>query len=216
MKKILILFILVTAIGLHAYAQNTVTGIVRDSINNSPLVGATILIKGTTIGAISDFNGNFLLKSPPNSRLVISFIGYKTKEIIYVGQISLDISLVADLSVIDEVVVVGYGTQKKSHLTGAISKVTNDGMGQIPVARADEALIGKVSGVTIQMSDAIGASRRSVSVVLARSCGCFSTCYGRGCVSLVTRKIDMNDLNRLKCLKTQLRQLFTVLAEAME
>jgi hypothetical protein len=86
MKKILILFILVTAIGLHAYAQNTVTGIVRDSINNSPLVGATILIKGTTIGAISDFNGNFLLKSPPNSRLVISFIGYKTKEIIYVDK----------------------------------------------------------------------------------------------------------------------------------
>jgi TonB-linked SusC/RagA family outer membrane protein len=205
MKKILILFILVTVMTLQAYAQNTVTGIVRDSVNNSPLVGATILIKGTTIGTISDFDGKFLVKPPSYSTLVVSFIGYKTKEISYAGQTFLDISMVPDLSALDEVVVVGYGTQKKSHLTGAISKVTNDGMEQIPVARADEALIGKVSGVTIQMTDAKAGASPTIRVrgigSITADASPLIVMDGVVVSSGYLGSIDMNDVESIEVLK---------------
>ena len=143
MKKILLLFIMVTAMALHANAQKMVSGIVRDSIDNSPLVGATILIKGTTIGTISDLDGKFQLQPPSGSTLIVSFIGYKPKVISYTGQTSLDIIMVPDLTAIDEVVVVAYGTQRKSHLTGAVSSIKNDRLDEVPVVRADQALQGK-------------------------------------------------------------------------
>jgi TonB-linked SusC/RagA family outer membrane protein len=182
-----------------------VSGIVRDLENNSPLVGATILIKGTTIGIISDFDGKFQLKPPSNSTLVVSFIGYKTKEIIYTGQTSLDISMVRDVSAIDEVVVVGYGTQKKSHLTGAISKVTNDGMGQLPIARPDEALIGKVSGVTIQVTDAKAGASPTIRVrgigSITADASPLIVMDGVVVSSDYLGSIDMNDIESIEVLK---------------
>ena len=153
MKKILILFLFISGMVLNSYSQNTVTGIVHDLENNATLVGATIIIKGTTTGVITDANGKFSLKVPANSTLVVSFIGYKTKEISYTGQTTIDVSLVSNLAAIDEVVVVAYGTQKKSHLTGSVASLKAEKLDEVPVSRVDQALQGKMAGVQINNSN---------------------------------------------------------------
>lgn len=205
MKKILILLILVMGIVFQTYAQNMISGIVLDSENNSPLIGATVVIKGTTNGVITDPDGKFQLNLPSKATLVVSFIGYKTKEISYAGETSLTISLANDVSAIDEVIVVGYGTQKKSHLTGAISKVTNDGLGDIPVARADEALIGKISGVTIQVTDAKAGGSPTIRVrgmgSITADASPLVVMDGVVVSSDYLGSIDMNDIESIEVLK---------------
>lgn len=206
MKKILILFFLVTGIVFHTYAQNMISGTIVDSENNSPLVGATVVIKGTTVGTIADFDGKFQIKAPAlNTTLEVSFIGYKTLEVNYTGQQSFNIRLVSSVSAIDEVVVVGYGTQKKSHLTGAISKVTNIGLDQIPTSRAEDALIGKISGVSIQT---VNASAGSAPTIRVRGIGSITAdasplivMDGVVVPSNYLGNVDMNDVESVEVLK---------------
>ncbi len=196
---------MITVMAIHANAQKMVSGIVTDSISNSPLVGATILIKGTTIGTISDFDGKFQIQPPTGSTLVVSFIGYKSKVISYTGQTSLDIFLSPDLSVLDEIVVIGYGTQKKSHLTGSVSKVSSKGLDQIPTSRAEEALIGKISGVSIQT---INASAGSAPTIRVRGIGSITAdasplivMDGVVVPSSYLGNVDMNDVESVEVLK---------------
>ena len=154
MKKFLSLFIILLAFAIGVSAQNQLTGNVIDAENNEVLIGATIIEKGTTNGTITDVDGNFSLTTQSESGIIeISFIGYLTQEIEFAGSANLNVSLKADVTGLDEVVVVGYGVQKKSHLTGAISKLENENMEQVAVARVDDALIGKISGVNIQATD---------------------------------------------------------------
>lgn len=165
MKKILSLSFILLAFVYGALAQSRVTGSVIDAQTNEPLIGATVIEKGTSNGTVTDIDGKFSLTTKNESgKIVISFIGYISQELDFSGNTNLNVSMKADIAGIDEVVVVGYGTQKKSHLTGAISKVTNEGMEQIPVARADEALIGKVSGVNIQVTDASAGASPTIRV----------------------------------------------------
>lgn len=151
MKRIVMLFTILSVFAWDSYAQKLVKGIVTDSATKEPLIGATIIIKGTTKGAITDVTGNFEIEIPANEEtLVITYVGYNSQEIKYAGQSTLAISLSPNVAGIDEVVVVGYGTQKKSHLTGAISKVTNENLDQVPVSRVDQALSGRIAGLTVQ------------------------------------------------------------------
>lgn len=163
MKKNLILLLLIFGFALSSSAQNLVSGIVLDS-ENMPLIGATVVIKGTTNGTITDFDGKFQLKAPANSTLVFSFIGMKTKEVVYTGQPVLNVTLLSDVSAIDEVVVVAYGTQKKSHLTGAVSSLKNVKLDEIAVSRADQALQGKLAGVQILNLDAEAGAAPTIRV----------------------------------------------------
>ena len=151
MKKIVFLFAFLGAIALKTYSQNQLHGVVTDASAKEALVGATVIVKGTTQGTISDIDGNFTLElSSSPVTLVVSYVGYKTVEIAYTGQSTVVVSLQEDISGLDEVVVVGYGTQKKSHLTGAIGKITNENLDEIPVSRIDQALSGRIAGMTIQ------------------------------------------------------------------
>ena len=100
----------------------TVKGTVLDA-NSEPIIGASVLMKGTTNGTITDIDGNFILSNVNPGTLVISYIGYKTKEVNVNGSAPVKITLQEDSEVLDEVVVVGYGTQKKSSLTGAVAVV---------------------------------------------------------------------------------------------
>lgn len=136
----------------NAYAQSiTVTGTVSDAQGEIP--GVNIKVKGSTTGTISDFSGQFSINVPsPQSVLVISYIGYVTQEITVGDQKTLNITMVEDAKVIDEVVVVGYGVQKKSHLTGSVSKLSTDNLTDIPVTQVDQVLQGKIAGVNIQNS----------------------------------------------------------------
>ncbi|MCE7054517.1 TonB-dependent receptor [Algoriphagus sp. AGSA1] len=131
------------------YAQNVqISGTVYDE-TGQPLPGATILVKGSATGTTSDLDGKYTISSPPDGTLVFSFIGYNPTEIVVGNQSSIDVNLTPDLSDLEEVVVVGYGTAKKSQLTGAISSVGNKEIQELPITDARQALQGRAAGVDV-------------------------------------------------------------------
>jgi TonB-linked SusC/RagA family outer membrane protein len=136
-----------------------VTGKVVSTETNTPLSGASITIKGTNQGTTSDAAGNFSLKVDKGITLTIGFVGFETREFKINNNQELSVSLATVTNTSEEVVVVGYGTQRKSHLTGAISKYKNDRLDETPVSRLDQALQGKIAGVMVQnLSSEAGAA----------------------------------------------------------
>ncbi|MEZ4852248.1 MAG: TonB-dependent receptor plug domain-containing protein [Bacteroidia bacterium] len=134
----------------HSFAQTgTVTGTVTDQ-NGSPLEGATVLVKNSTTGALTDAQGKFSLPAGNDAVLVISYFGYSRMEVEVKGQSSLKIAMTQDFAQLDEVVVTGYGTQRKRDVTAAISSVSAEEITEIPVASTVDALKGRVAGVDIQ------------------------------------------------------------------
>lgn len=125
-----------------------ITGKITD-LNNAPLPGVTILIKGTSKGAITDIDGAFTLNASPTDILVISYVGYLSEEITVGDQTSLTIVMSEDIIGLNEVVVTGYGVQKKSDLTGSIASVSSEKLAEVPVAGVDQALQGRAAGVNI-------------------------------------------------------------------
>ena len=117
LQKPLVLLFLFCLLPLGAWAQNIVKGTVNDSAGE-PIIGATVKVNGTQRGAITDLNGQFSISAAPNASLTISYIGYETQTVNVEGRKQITITLKDDSKVIDEVVVVGYGVQKKSDLTG--------------------------------------------------------------------------------------------------
>lgn len=126
--------------------DGNLTGKISDA-HGEPIIGASIIVKGTTHGTITDFNGDFSLNAPANAVLVVSYIGYKTQEIAVDGRKSLEIVLKEDTEVLDEVVVVGYGTQKKATLTGSVSQVGGDELKKVAAANLTNTLAGKTAGI---------------------------------------------------------------------
>lgn len=148
--KSLLLFIFLSFASIFGYSQNyEIKGNVVDA-NGMPLPGVTILVKNTTKGASTDFDGNFTISDVQNGEiLVFSYIGFTTKEILVSNSNFINVTLSEDTESLDEVVVVGYGTQKKSVVTGAISSVKAEDLEGLPVERVEQALQGRVSGVVI-------------------------------------------------------------------
>ena len=153
MKKLTMLLVAVLAC-FGMYAQNvTVSGTVVSAADNEPLIGATVMVKGTTVGTATDIDGNFSIEAQTGKTLVISYVGYNTQELKVTGaQSGLTVSLKENSQVLDDVVVVGYGTQKKSVVTAAISKVDDTTLAQTAPVRVDDALKGLTSGVTVTSS----------------------------------------------------------------
>jgi TonB-linked SusC/RagA family outer membrane protein len=125
----------------------TITGTIKDD-TGSPVPGANIIIKGTTSGTTSDANGAFSINADPSDVLVISFIGYKTQEIVAGNQSTLDISMESDLTSLDEVVVVGYGEQKRATLSGSVSVVSGTDIVKSPAINLSNSLAGRLPGLT--------------------------------------------------------------------
>ena len=147
--KLLIFCFLSTLFSVYGQAQDlTISGKVSDE-NGLPIPGASILIKGTTKATASDIDGNYQLKASSNSTLVFSFIGYSKVEQAIKGRTRIEVKLSSESQSLQEVVVVGYGTQKKSVVTGAISSIKAKDLENIPNGRVEEALQGRVSGVTV-------------------------------------------------------------------
>jgi TonB-dependent starch-binding outer membrane protein SusC len=137
-------------------ADIVVSGRVTDSESN-PIPGANILIKGTATGTSTDVDGKFSLNVPDaNAVLIVSFIGYLSKEIVVGNQTEINITLEADIQQLSEVVVVGYGTQKRASVTGAISTVSSKEISAQPVVNIGQALQGRVAGVTVTNNGAPG------------------------------------------------------------
>jgi len=144
--------------------EQTITGTITDESSGDPLIGVNILVKGTSRGTITDFDGKFSIEANEGETLVFSYTGYKDLEVPVANQTVIDLALSEDAAQLDEVVVIGYGTQKKSHLTGSVSKVTNEKLDQMAVARIDDALVGQVSGVNIQATSAEAGAAPTITV----------------------------------------------------
>jgi len=147
-----------------AVPDKTITGKVT-SENGNPLSGASVLVKGSKSGTATDENGNFSISVPDNTTtLVISYGGYFTQEVGIKGKSILDISLKIDDSKTTEVVVYGYGTQKKSDLTGAVSSVKGGDLTKLPTQRVDQALQGRATGVSVQNTDGAPGGNSTIRI----------------------------------------------------
>jgi TonB-linked SusC/RagA family outer membrane protein len=137
--------------------QQKVTGTVLDSKTNEPLIGVNVSVEGTTVGAITDLSGKYSLVIPGSAKtLVFTYVGYTPVKIQLQGQNTIDVKMTAEVLSLDEVVVVGYGTQKRATVTGAISSVTSDKIIALPTPSLDQALQGRAAGVTVINNGAPG------------------------------------------------------------
>lgn len=148
-----LLFAAFAGISLNASGQNiSVSGVVKDA-EGETIPGVNVVIQGTAIGTSADMDGKYTISVPPDSTLIFSSIGFKTQIIPVGARTKIDLVLNDDTELLDEVVVIGYGSIKKSHLTGSVSRVTNEKLDQIPVARVDDALVGQIAGVSVQQTN---------------------------------------------------------------
>jgi TonB-linked SusC/RagA family outer membrane protein len=166
MRKVLLMFLCILYFASYSNAQTSITGRVTDADSGDPLVGANMLVKGTTTGSITDFDGNYtLLVDQSDAIIVFKFIGYKQKEVELVeGQSVYDVQLEVEASDIDEVIVVGYDTRKRGAVTGAVGVVEAEAFEAKPVASFDNLLQGKTAGVMAMSSSGRPGSASTILV----------------------------------------------------
>ena len=143
--------------GEAAQQANKVTGIVKDA-NGEPVIGANVMVKGQSIGTITDIDGRFVLDAPKEAVLQITYIGYVSQEVKVSGKREINVVLKEDTETLDEVVVIGYGTAKKSDLTGATAQIKPEALTSSVVGNALESLQGKAAGVAVFNDNKPGAS----------------------------------------------------------
>lgn len=151
---------------LHTVQQaNIVKGTVTGS-DGEPVIGATVRVKGANkLGAVTDMDGNFVINGvPANGTLVVSYVGYQDKEIAYTAGQQKNISMTEDQKILDEVVVVGYGVQKKSDVTGSVTSVPKDRLSKLPVTNVMQAIEGATAGVTVTQTSSVPGDEPSVLV----------------------------------------------------
>ena len=143
--------------------QQTITGSVTSS-DGVPLPGVTILVQGTSTGAVTDFDGTFSLEAPSNAILEFSYIGFKTTTIAVDGRSTINVTLEEDLAQLDEVVVVGYGTQKRSDVTGSVSSVPEGRLENLPITNVTQAIQGTTAGLNITEGSSVPGSTGSIQI----------------------------------------------------
>lgn len=211
MNKLKLLFLLsICCVCNIAMAQQPstkikITGKVFSAETMKPLPNASILIKGTKKGTVTDSLGTFTVKVDKGQSIVVTYSGFEAQELKTNVETNFDIKLQIKTTDNEEIVVVGYGTRKKSHLTGAVSKlVTDDALNQIPVSRADDALKGKLAGVTVLTTDAQAGAAPTIQIR-----GATSITAGTEPLIVIDgypvptdlSSIDMNDVETIEVLK---------------
>ena len=162
--KLFVFCLLSILFSVYAQAQDvTVNGKVYDE-NGLPIPGVSILIKGTSKAVATDFDGNYQISVDAKATLEFSYVGYTTTKELINGRTKIDVTLKPSTESLQEVVVVGYGTQKKSVVTGAISSVKAKDLEKVPNGRIEQALQGRVSGVTIAASSGQPGSASTIRV----------------------------------------------------
>jgi TonB-dependent starch-binding outer membrane protein SusC len=142
-----------------------VTGTITDAASNEPLIGVNVVIKGKATGVISDENGKFAIEvQEDDASLTFSYVGYVTQTVAVSGNSLIDIKLEANITSLEEIVVVGYGTQKKSDLTGSISSIKAKEITQMPTQRVDQALQGKSAGVMVLNTDGAPGGNATIRI----------------------------------------------------
>jgi len=186
-----------------AVLQQTVTGTVTSSADGSPLAGVTVTVKGTMRGSTTNEQGQFSVSASAGETLVFSFVGYQSQEVQLGTQTTLQVALGADVESIDEVVVVGYGTQRKSDLTGAVGVVTADEILAAPVANALQGMKGRVAGVNVFLNS---GSPTASPRILIRGLGTINSSSNPlfvvdGVVMENMQFLNPNDIERMEVLK---------------
>ena len=191
LRKCLMLGLLAMLMPLSLLAQDIkVQGVVKDQTGET-VIGATVMQKGTSNGTVTDFDGNFSLTVPSNATLTISYIGFATQDIAVNGQTDLQIVMKDDSQTLSEVVVVGYGTMRKSDLTGAVGSLGAKDMENSPVANIGQAMQGKIAG--LQVVDA-GKPGDNVSIKI-RGLGSINNCDPLVVIDGVPTDLGLNNLN---------------------
>ncbi|MDA9970537.1 TonB-dependent receptor [Flavobacteriaceae bacterium] len=160
-KNIILLLLLISSL---SFAQQAITGTVKSAEDQQPLPEVTILVKGTSTGVSTNFDGEYTINAPLNSTLVFSYVGFLTQEVALNNQKIINVNLQENISKLDEILLVGYGTQKKSDITGSVASVKVGDLTSIPLARTDEVLQGQVPGVQVVSSDASPNANVSIRI----------------------------------------------------
>jgi len=185
-------------------ADKTIRGKITDSENSSPLAGVNVVVKGTSVGTSSDAEGNYTISVPNESAaLVFSFVGFESQEVSVGNRTTLDIALKSDSKALGEVVVIGYGTVRKSDLTGAVATIKGEQLMDKPVPNVSQALQGKIAGVEVSVnSNAPGAAAK----VRVRGLGSINSNIDPlyvvdGVIGVDGNSINPNDIASLEVLK---------------
>lgn len=152
------------------HKNKRISGTVK-SANGESIIGANIKVTGTTIGCITDIDGNFTLEVPENAKLTISYIGFQTQEITLNGKSSVNIILKEDAEMLDEVVVIGYGVIKKKDLTGSVGRISSGSIKELKVSHPTQAMAGQLAGVQVQQT---GGSPGEAATIRVRGTGSIS------------------------------------------
>jgi TonB-linked SusC/RagA family outer membrane protein len=164
MRKPILLFLLSCLLQAGLFAQTAVSGRITDK-NGEPLIGVTVAVKGTNTGTSSDVSGRFKVQVPSaDAVLVFAYTGYQNKEVAVGTATSLEIQLDETASLINEVVVVGYGAQKRSNISGAVSTITSEEISELPILRTEQALQGRTAGVQVTQNSGSPGSALTVRV----------------------------------------------------
>lgn len=167
--RIVTLIILMSFIPLLAMSQTvTIKGVIKD-VSGEPVVGASITETGTSNGIIADLDGNFTLKVSPKATLTISFMGYRTQTVSVTGKTSLSIILEEDTQLLGEVVVVGYGVQRKEAVTGSVASIKNEAIREVPASDITQALQGRIAGVDMSQTSSKPGSSMQIRIRGTRS-----------------------------------------------
>ncbi len=163
-SRVLSVLFLLLSLVTFGQSSKVVTGKVTDA-NGEAVIGASVAVKGTTKGASTDVSGNFKIEVPGSSTvLVVSFVGYDTQELVVGNKTNFDVVLTSRENVLEEMVVIGYGTQKKSDLTGAVGSVKQDQLLERPAASLNQALSGRMSGVQVNTNSGRPGGRTTIRV----------------------------------------------------
>ena len=148
-------------LALVSHAQLSITGRVTVATDNQPAIGVTVMVQGTSTGTVTDFDGNYAITVPDrNAVLVFSYTGYASQDQVVGDRASIDVALEESVSLLNEVVVTGYGSQKRSNISGSVSTVNAEEIAERPITRVEQALQGRVAGVQVaQVSGSPGSAQ---------------------------------------------------------
>ncbi|MCQ2215076.1 MAG: TonB-dependent receptor [Bacteroidales bacterium] len=163
-RKGLAMLVLMVCVSTLSWAQSQISGVVKDAATDDPIPGVNVVVKGTTTGTITDFDGKYSISAPSDAVLTFSFIGYQTAEESVSSRTVVNVALKSDYELIDEVVAIGYGVQRKSDLTGSVAKVSGEDIQGLSTTDAAAALQGKAAGVQIINSSGKPGQAASIRV----------------------------------------------------
>ncbi|MDR1654278.1 MAG: TonB-dependent receptor [Prevotellaceae bacterium] len=163
MRKILYLFFLML-LPSALWAQRNISGKVTDSANGDPLAGVTVAVSGTSAATMTNIDGDFNISAAPDAVLTFSFVGYRQQTINVNSRNYINVALEEDVTILDEVVAIGYGTMKKSDLTGAVSQLSGGKLSESIVTNADQILQGRVAGVQVQSNSGAPGAANSIRI----------------------------------------------------